>query len=567
MRRWITLLAALVSTFAVFGRPQSVRDVSIDVTLYASGYALIHEKWDVDTGTEITEWYLPRENLGDIEISGFYVYSDGVALSDDGEWDVDRSRSQKAGRYGIVHKYNGVELCWGIGEYGDHVFEPTYMMTNAVKTLNDYDMLHLQLVNDELAAPPQHVRVRIQLSEDIEAQLDTANCRAWGFGFHGTVAFDNGTVVYETSEPLGYYDSIIALLRFDKGIFMSPSVQEKDFETVLSRAMEGADFGEGDGEPEEDDPMADGIATFFTALIMYLIGRKFWRKYTGKLSKREKRQLVGMNPDKVDWYRDIPMDGDLIAAEYGLTRLGEDRKRNALASAEILRMIYKGYLDVRKDAEGKIEITFARSTEGKEQIDAIANDLWGYMLDASGDDRVLQDTEFSSWSTKNREKLYNWTEKASLMGKKTFRDKGWMRTADIKFTPDGQKQMQQLLGFRKYLEDFTLSRERETMEVHLWQEYLVYGTLMGISEKVAKQLKDIDPVLFEKAVGYDYTTFSGALTSLDSLSRAITSANRYHVASSTYSGGSGGSWGGFGGGSSYGGGGGFSGGGHGGGGR
>jgi uncharacterized membrane protein len=127
--------------------------------------------------------------------------------------------------------------------------------------------------------------------------------------------------------------------------------------------------------------------------------------------------------------------------------------------------------------------------------------------------------------------------------------------------------MQQLLGFRKYLEDFTLSRKRETQEVHLWQEYLVYGTLMGISEKVAKQLKDIDPVLFEKAVGYDYTTFSGALTSLDSLSRAITSANRYHVASSTYSGGGGGSWGGFGGGSSYGGGGGFSGGGHGGGGR
>ena len=560
-------MAALVSTFAVFGRQQSVRDLTIEVQLDSIGRARIHEKWDVDTGTEITEWYLPRENLGDIEITGFQVFSDGVALLNDGEWDVDRSRSQKAGRFGIVQKYNGVELCWGIGEYGDHVFEPFYIMTNAVKTLNDYDMLHLQLVNDELAAPPQHVKVCVRLSDEMAAQLDTTNCRAWGFGFYGTVGFQDGVVVYETSEPLGYYDSVIVLMRFNKGLFHSPSVQERDFEQVLSRAMEGADFGGGDGEEEEDDPVADGIATFFTGLIFYLVGRKFWRKYTGKLSKREKRQLVGMNPDNVSWYRDIPMDGDLIAAEYGLTRLGEDRKRNALASAEILRMIYKGYLDVKKDAEGKIEISFAKSTEGKEPVDSIANDLWSYMLDASGEDRVLQDTEFSTWSRSHKEKLYNWTEKATLMGKRVFRDKGWMRAADIKLTPDGQKQMQQLLGFRKYLQDFTLTRERETIEVHLWQEYLVYGTLMGVADKVAKQLKDIDPVLFEKTIGYDYMTLSGALTSLDNLSRAITSANRSYYASTYSGGGGGGSWGGFGGSSSHGGGGGFSGGGHGGGGR
>lgn len=565
MRRWIAFLAALVSTFAVFGRPQTVRDVAIEVTLFSSGNALVHERWDVDTGTEITEWYLPRENLGDIEITDFRVFSDGVALSDDGEWDVNRSRTQKAGHFGIVHKYNGVELCWGIGEYGDHIFEPLYVMTNAVKTLNDYDILHLQLVNDELAAPPQHVSVRIKLTDAMEAQLDTTNCRAWGFGFYGSLAFDNGTVVYESSEPLRYESSVIVLLRFNKGLFNSPSIQMKDFDEVLAGALSGAEFDD-DPEEEEEDPYAEGIATFFTGLLMWLIFRKTLRSLSGKPSKREKRQMVGMDPNKVDWFRDIPMDGDLIAAEYGLTRFGEDRKRNALASAEILRMIYKGYLEVQKDAEGKIEISFAKSTDGKENLDSIAKDLWGYMLDASGKDRILQDTEFSTWSKGHKEKLRNWTEKASLMGKQTFRDKGWMNARDIKFTPDGQKQMQQLLGFRKYLEDFTLTRNRETIEVHLWQEYLVYGTLMGIAEKVAKQLKDIDPALFEKTVGYDYTTFSGALSSLDSLSRAITSANQTYYASS-YAGGGGGSRGGYGGHTSFGGGGGFSGGGHGGGGR
>ena len=564
MKRWITLLAALVSTIAVFAREQRVRNLDIEVTLYQTGVALIHEKWDVNTGDEITEWYLPRENLGDIEIMDFSVLSDGKELSDDGEWDVDRSRKQKAGRYGIVHKRNGVELCWGVGDYGDHVYDAFYIMTNTVKSLNDYDMFHMQLVNDELKAPPQHVRVTISADDKLRAKLDTSWVRAWGFGYNGTVSFaEGGDVVFESSEPFGYHSSVIALLRFDKGVFASPSVQERDFQAVLDRAMEGADFGS-DGDYDDDDDDAGAIAGLIMMILSYLGIKKGYRKATGKVSKREKKKLLGIAEKEVNWYREIPMGGDLIAADYALTRLGEDRKQNALASAEILRMIYNGYLDVQKDASGKIEITFSKGKTGDKPIDSIASDLWSMMLEASGDDRVLQDKEFSSWSSKNKKRLYNWTEKMTTMGKQIFRGKGWMRAADTKFTPDGQLEAQHLVGFRKYLEDFTLTGVRETVEVHLWQDYLVYGALFGIADKVAKQLQDIDPVLFERTVGYDYSTFNGALYSLNNLSRAITSANRSYAAS-TYSSSS--SWGGYGGHSSFGGGGGFSGGGHGGGGR
>jgi len=563
MKPFITLLAALVSTFAAFADEQKVRDLDINVTLYKSGVALIHECWDVHTGNDITEWYLPRENLGDIEIMNFSVLSDKQQLTDDGEWDVDRSRRQKAGKYGIVHKRSGVELCWGIGEYGDHIYDAFYIMTNTVKSLNDYDCFHMQLVNDELKAPPQHVRVSIFPDEKMDVQLDTTNTRAWGFGYNGTVSFvEGGGVVFESSAPFGYYSSVIALLRFDKGIFDSPSVQERDFEEVLDRAMDGASFDDDEYE-EEDDEML-GIFSFLMMLIGYLTVRKGYRVASGKVSRREKKKFLGATENDVTWYRDIPMKGDLIAADYALSRLGEDRKKNALASAEILRMIYQGYLDVRKDADGKIEITFAESKTGKGEMDAVASELWSMMLEASGNDRVLQDKEFSAWSNKNKKRLYSWTEKMSLMGKKHFRDNGWMQPTSTKTTPEGQLEAQHLVGFRKYLNDFTLTGQREAVEVHLWQDYLIYGALLGIADKVAKQLKDIDPVLFEQTIGYDYTTFSGALNSMSRLSNAITSANRSYV-SSTYSGGS--SRGGFGGHSSFGGGGGFSGGGHGGGGR
>ena len=110
------LLLALLPGPALRARDQKVRDVDINITLIKNGNIVVHERWDVDTGDQITEWYLVRENLEDIEITGFSVFDgDDNKLQDDGEWNVNRSREEKAGRYGIVHKSDGVELCWGVG--------------------------------------------------------------------------------------------------------------------------------------------------------------------------------------------------------------------------------------------------------------------------------------------------------------------------------------------------------------------------------------------------------------------------------------------------------------------
>ena len=580
MRFWLTLLAAWVSTFAAFADSQRVRDLSVSVILHPSGEATVHEVWDVDTGNQITEIYLNRENLGDIEIRDFAVCEADASGQDHfyenvGEWDVDRSRKQKAGRCGIVHKSSGVELCWGIGEYGHHTYHAIYRMTNAVKSLNDYDMLHLQLVSPGLSAPPEHVTVNISTdAENLGVALDTTNTRIWGFGFYGSSYFvEDGTVGFESSEPFQHLSSVIVLLRFDKGIFHSPSVMPVDFQEHLDQAMEGADFGPTDDYDDdyEDDGLDfssfRGIVRSIGKLIFYLLvilgGTKACSSEAGHVSKRTKKRLLGMPPENVSWWRDIPMDGNLVAADYALTRLGEDRKKNALASALILRMIYQGHLDVLKDANGKVEISFNRESTGQDPEDIVAHKLWKMMHEASGADQILQENEFSAWSRRNRKRLFDWTADITTKGKQVFRSKGWMGSSEKNFSQAGMTEAQHLLGFKKFLQDFTLTGQREAVEVHLWQEYLVYGALLGVADKVAAQLKDIDPVLFEKTVGYDYGTFNTILYSTNSLARAITVSNRAYASSSS----SGGSWGGFGGGTSFGGGGGFSGGGFGGGGR
>lgn len=57
-----------------------------------------------------------------------------------------------------------------------------------------------------------------------------------------------------------------------------------------------------------------------------------------------------------------------------------------------------------------------------------------------------------------------------------------------RLTPEGEREYQNLLAFRKYLTDFTAIGERAPREVHLWQDYLIYATLMDCAPEVRKSL-------------------------------------------------------------------------------
>ena len=222
--------------------------------------------------------------------------------------------------------------------------------------------------------------------------------------------------------------------------------------------------------------------------------------------------------DKVDWYRDIPMDGDLQMADYVLRRLGERGSANNLPLAEILRMIYKGNLAVTSELNGPVNISFAQ----RDGLSEVSKDFYNMLKEASGSDCILQDKEFSQWASSHKSRVYQWSENSRTDGLAKFRAKRYLRNE--KFSTEGQAEARKLMGLRKFLNDFTFLNQRESIEANLWKEYMVYAALFGIADKVAKQLKDIDPKFFEKTFSYDYRTFSSVLSSSQSISRALGNA-------------------------------------------
>ena len=74
---------------------------------------------------------------------------------------------------------------------------------------------------------------------------------------------------------------------------------------------------------------------------------------------------------------------------------------------------------------------------------------------------------------------------------------------------------------------------KETIEVHIWDEYLMFAYLFGIADKVAQQLKNLYPELLEQQQNMDYTTIMMinhfSTTAVSAASAARSNAENYHA--------------------------------------
>ena len=546
LRRILFLTALLVPALLRAYTPQ-IRSIDIDVTLTRDGSALITEVWDVCVA-QGTEWYLVRSNLGDIRISDLAVSDEtGTGFINEGDWNVKRSIDAKRHRCGILRKgSDDCEICWGVGSYGDHIFTVSYRMSNVVKSLSDADMLHLQFISPGLNAPPERARVTIK-GED--TPLTSGNSAIWGFGYDGRVDFIDGKLVAASDTPFRKNSSMIVLARFDKGIFSPTSIRSGTFDEIRERAFEDSDYGAFKKSAKRKIGLFALIAATVIGLSVYAEKKLKQKLYTNLFGTPDIKEL--------GYSRDIPFNGDLFESRYVLEKIGWNTAPNAIAGAIILRMVKRGQIAVAEDGRGKTLLAFNSAASGIEELSGPEKELYEMIKEASGSDLILQDKEFSRWSAKHASRVSQWAD--SLLGEgvsRLSRDNYFDKTS---FTAEGQEQCRRVVGLKKFLEEFTLLKERGTKEAVLWHDYIVFAALYGIAEKVAKELRDIDPKVFEEVTGFEYVHMHRMIYISNSMANSITgSIARAQTFTSVRGGG------GF---SSFGGGGGFSGGGFGGGSR
>lgn len=549
-----TILATLLLVALPFSvlDAQEIRSVNTEVVLNRDGSADVTQVWDA-TVVSGTEWYLPVTNLGKMTVSDFKVFEYGEEFINEGRsWDVDRSLEKKAGRCGIVEKGgNDVELCWGQGTYGDHEWTCKYHLSGLVQALDDYDAFNYQFVNPGLVATPQNARIVIINNTDSQPWT-SENTRVWGFGFDGDIDVLAGSVVAELS---GRMQSMNVMVRFDKGMFEPDLSRNMTFDEMREKAFKKSSYDDG----------IDWIGIIMMLLFLLpTIGAVLYTIIASALGYIYKKNLFGQSKI-TDWYREAPLDGNVPAAWYVLTkgyRFASSIKPEYLVGTYFLKWILEGSLRVSADPSKRSgnDTVLVFTDKHPEYSCHEEKELYKWAVEAAGD-KVLESAEFKRWSKKNSAKLVGWPKEVQNAGYAYLVDKNYINASEHG-RPEHFQDLRNVIGFKNFLNDFTLSKEREARDVNLWKSYLVYAQMFGIAEKVAKQFKNLYPEFFQEIAqqtGMDAGTLIRTIRWNQSLSNAgyANAVAKQQAAAS----------GGYGGHTSFGGGGGFSGGGFGGGSR
>ena len=511
MKRFLLALS-FVLVSAVMGA-QTINSVAVTADIDSDGNARIVQVWDANV-TSGTEWYIPIENLGEIKISNLSVSENGHEFISEGDhWNVDRTLEQKAGRCGIVRKRKGVELCWGQGNMGNHVWTASFDASGLVESFDDYDGFNFMFVNPGLGRIGQASVVIRNATSGPEWTSD--NVKVWAFGFNGNIQVEDGKIVCESSGAMSSSHKIIILARFDKGM-MEPTVESGgSFEKIQKKAFKGSDY-------KSEDKGSKYLALFvlFISVVpmLLLIVWIIIQKASGRIYAKN---MFGTT--KVEgWYHDVPQEGHLFAAYYILNKgdrfVRRDRSKDLIGACMLKWVLEKKAIPIPVNGRKK---RYDLQLKSDVEIDSPAEmSLYKMVMEAAGDNQILESKEMERWSKKHCEKILEWPDKAAEEGRGYLE---WMGRIDSRgrSTEIGQEKAQQVIQFKNYLKDFTLSDEREVPEVTLWKDYLVFAQLYGIADEVTEQLKKLYPADFDQ-FAQQYNSDASMLSTFINLNRLMT---------------------------------------------
>lgn len=487
--KWIKklLLVAPLMLLLISGTAyakNNVSEIDISVTVRDDGSAYVVQNWQ-GTFEEGTENYIPIATK-DIGISDLKVSDEKGEYTFVDDWDIDADFDAKKRKCGINKTDDGVELCFGITDYGENKYAIEYVVTDFIKSYSDYDGTNFMFINPQMSTFPTDGKVSIRLENG--TALDENNAGIWAFGYEGEVQFQQGSIVAYTTSALEDDNDMIVMFRLDKGILSPTKSVSKSFEEVKDTAFEGSDYGDDEGgllETIIGFVVLIGIVVVVVWLISSVVKRK---------------KAIKAFYEQANYYREVPNGGEIRVSHFLAQTFDVANEESLLIGALILSMINKGCIDPQTEesvgAFGKSKKSVNLKLIKKPDTD-IEKKLYKVLVKAAGEDGILQEKELEKYAYKHPESVSNLLENALDDGREIFAEnKGFTGHSGRKIsdlTAKGKEELAEVMGLKKYLEDFSLISEREISETIIWQDYMVYATLFGIADKVIKQFEKVYP--------------------------------------------------------------------------
>ena len=486
---FLTALVCAVLCGSTASAANRVPDIDIQVALRDDGSAHITQTWSADTD-EGTEFYLARNDSGYLNITDFSVSDENGTYTFVEDWNINASFKEKANRCGIVETADGVELCWGISQYGKNTYTFEYVVHDLVGRYSDADGFNHRFV-DEMSFFPSNVTLTICNEDGTDLTDDL--CDIWAFGYDGQIVFDNGTIHAWTDSPMEDGHHMTIMVALEQSVLSPLRIVDDSFETVKERAFQGSDYDDG----EELTPLEWFFTIFIMGLFCLVVLVQIYVVFSvwNFLVNSSVKARVNRRMKKADYFRESPNEGNLNVS-HKVGTMSRQCKEESILGAYLLRLISSGCLEpVSQNVDDKnVELHLVKSPDHSDPFEDI---LYTILETAAGPDGVLQSKELETYCRKNPKPMSRFMDSCSNNAKTTLAYKGAFANGVgdslNSLSEDGLEQLDELLGFKKYLLDFSLIHERGVKETVIWQDCLVYAYLMGIADQVAPQLQKMYP--------------------------------------------------------------------------
>ena len=426
--------------------------------------------------------------------------------------------------------------------------------------LTDSQMIYWTLIPYDFSTQIGNVYIKIHTNFNIPSSTDV-----WGYGNYGGTAYVyNGYIEMQSDGALATNEYMTILVKFPLGTFKANNKLNYNFDHYYQMAEEGS-------TKYEDDSFGTNYVNMLTPIIIIFSNFIFFTIIVLALKSKEKFNFgeSGKQIGKdIPYFRDIPCNKDIFRAYYIAYQYGIISKKTDVLGSIILKWLKESIIRIEKRELGTIRkredtVVILNETNPELIIDEKEKALFKMLYEASVDG-ILENREFEKWCKTCYSKILTWFDKIierekeklvteglitvqEVTNMKIFKSKQYTATNHLK------EEAIQLAGLKKYLQEYTLINEREAIEVHLFEEYLIYAQMMGIAKEVAKEFKELYPELIEQS---SYCTYDNIIFIHMCSTNAISKATSAKARAESYSaggrgfssrGGGGGSFGGGGG--------------------
>lgn len=449
--------------------------------------------------------------------------------------------------YGLTNSKGMFEIAWGVGldnSSDTRKYEISYKVTDAIAKYNDYAELYWQFIGEDFEIAAKKIKGTILLPYNSETKEDI---RVWGHteDLNGEIYVTELNKIEFTinNYSSGKYVEVRSLIPNNMIQTTNRQYNYNILDKVINEETKWANDANERREIREKTKkyIIITIIVVVAVLVVFFIIKMF--KNIKKLKTLDKKIKPTV---ELEYFRELPYEDATPAEALFVMSTGASTSFSSSFAANILDLCLRKYisletiekngkiksnvvkinlLDKQDDnlkADEKVTLDFLKKV-ARDKKELTTKDITKYLekhttavekLDKQLE-RILKHEEQSNGNYNNEnEKIYNnylsisiiyfvfavcsiiFFPLAIILGINAIIT-GMMAHRINVLTQKGVDEKEKWKAFKKYMQEFSLLKDKEIPALVLWEKYLVFATAFGISEKVLKQLKVVYPEIID----------------------------------------------------------------------